>query len=57
MFNTAAKSKLNARAIAKRKRMTAKPYLTKPHPLGLKRGFSYDNIGELLARTEGEDYR
>jgi hypothetical protein len=34
----------------------AKPYRTKPRPLGLRRGFSYDNIGELLARVEGEDY-
>ena len=34
----------------------AKPYRTKPRPLGLRRGFSYDNVGELLARAEGEDY-
>lgn len=35
----------------------AKPYRTQARPLGLQRGFSYDNIGELLARAEGEDYR
>lgn len=35
----------------------AKPYRTYPRPLGLRRGFSYDNIGELLARAEGEDYQ
>ena len=35
----------------------AKPYRAKPLPLGLKKGFSYDNIGELLAQIEGEDYR
>ncbi len=35
----------------------AKPYRTQAHPLGLRRGFSYDNIGELLARMEGEDFR
>ncbi len=34
----------------------AKPYRTKPHPLGLRQGFSYDNISELLARAEGEDH-
>ena len=34
----------------------AKPYRTKPRPLGLRRGFSYDNIAELLARAEGEDH-
>ena len=34
----------------------SKRYRTKPRPLGLRRGFSYDNIGELLARVEGEDY-
>jgi hypothetical protein len=35
----------------------AKPYRTNPRPLGLRRGFSYDNIGELVARAEGEDYQ
>ena len=35
---------------------SAKPYRTKPRPLGLRRGLSYDNIGELLTRAEGEDY-
>jgi hypothetical protein len=35
----------------------AKPYRSKPLPLGLKPGFSYDNIGELLAQIEGEDYK
>lgn len=35
----------------------SKPYRTKGRPLGLRRGFSYDNIGELLARAEGEDYQ
>jgi hypothetical protein len=34
----------------------AKPYRTEPRPLGLREGFSYDNIGELLARVEGEDH-
>jgi hypothetical protein len=34
----------------------AKPYRTKARPLGLRQGFSYDNISELLARVEGEDH-
>ncbi len=34
----------------------AKPYRTKPRPMGLRQGFSYDNISELLARIEGEDH-
>jgi len=29
-------------------RSAAKPYRTKPHPLGLKQGLSYDNIADLL---------
>jgi len=33
-----------------------KRYRTKPRPLGLRAGFSYDNIAELLARAEGEDH-
>jgi len=34
----------------------AKSYRTEPRPMGLRRGFSYDNIAELLARAEGEDH-
>jgi hypothetical protein len=34
----------------------AKPYRTNPRPLGLREGFSYDNVSELLARIEGEDH-
>jgi len=34
----------------------AKQYRTNPRPLGLREGFSYDNISELLARAEGEDH-
>ncbi len=34
----------------------AKPYRTKPRSLGLREGFSCDNISELLARSEGEDH-
>jgi hypothetical protein len=34
----------------------ARPYRTKPHPMGLRPGLSYDNVAELLSRAEGEDY-
>jgi hypothetical protein len=34
----------------------SKPYRTTPRPMGLREGFSYDNIAELLARAEGEDH-
>jgi len=34
----------------------AKPYQTKPRRLGLRQGFSYDNISELIAAAEGEDH-
>jgi hypothetical protein len=34
----------------------AKPYVTKARPLGLRPGFSYDNISELLAAAEGEGH-
>ncbi len=34
----------------------ARAYRTKARPLGLRQGFSYDNIAELLARAEGEDH-
>ena len=35
----------------------AKPYRTKPHPMGLRKGFNYDNIGELLEQLEGPAYK
>jgi hypothetical protein len=35
----------------------AKPYRSQPLSLGLKPSYSYDNIGELLAQIEGEDYK
>jgi hypothetical protein len=34
----------------------AKPYRTKARPMGLRQGFSYDDIAELIARAEGEDH-
>jgi hypothetical protein len=34
----------------------AKPYHTESLPMGLRQGFSYDNIADLLARAEGEDH-
>jgi hypothetical protein len=34
----------------------ARPYTTKPRPMGLRQGFSYDNISELIAAGEGEDH-
>ena len=34
-----------------------KPYVTHPHALKLRPGFSLDNIGELLAEVEGENSR
>ncbi len=38
------------------KPLNAKRYQTKGRPLGLCGGLNYDNIAELLARTEGEDH-
>jgi hypothetical protein len=34
-----------------------KPYDYKPHKMGLRPGLSLDNIGELLAQVEGDDYK
>ena len=34
-----------------------KPFKVKSAKMGLRPGLSYDNIGELLAQAEGEDYR
>jgi hypothetical protein len=35
---------------------TSKPYRTQSRPLGLREGFSYDSIADLLALAEGEDH-
>lgn len=35
----------------------AKPYRMKARPLGLRPGLNLDNIGELLAQLEGENYK
>jgi hypothetical protein len=34
-----------------------KPYRTKPHAMGVRDGFSLDNIAELLAHIDGENRR
>jgi hypothetical protein len=39
------------------KPIKAKPYVTRPHQMGLRAGFNLDNIQELLAQAEGEDAR
>jgi hypothetical protein len=32
-------------------------YQTRPHAMGLRKGYDLDNIQELLAQIEGEDFR
>jgi hypothetical protein len=34
-----------------------RPYRMVPHAMGLRKGYSLDNISELLAQVEGEDFR
>jgi len=34
-----------------------RPYETKPHAMGLYQGRNLDNIQELIAHVEGEDFR
>lgn len=34
----------------------ARPYRTQPRAMGLRRGFSYDNISELIVSAEGEGH-
>ena len=34
-----------------------RPYKTKPSPMGLRQGRQLDNVQELLAQLEGEDFR
>ena len=39
------------------KPMKQRRYQTQPHAMGLRRGYSLDNIQELLAQVDGEDFR
>jgi hypothetical protein len=34
-----------------------KPYSTRPRPMGLRAGLAYDNIADLLASAESEDFK
>ena len=34
-----------------------RPYRTRPRAMGLRKGYSLDNIQELLAQAEGENFR
>lgn len=36
---------------------TPTPFSVRSRSLGIKEGVNYDNIGELLERIEGEDYK
>jgi hypothetical protein len=36
---------------------TRRTYVTRPHRLGLREGYSLDNMQELLSRMDGEDSR
>jgi hypothetical protein len=53
IVNEALRAGLNAIAVP----ADAVPYTTKPHKLKLKAGMNLDNISELLAQTDGEDFR
>lgn len=35
----------------------AKPYRTEPRPMGLRAGFKYDSVADLLAQSESEDFK
>lgn len=56
-FRTIINEALRAGLSAARMPADATPYQTKPHKLGLKAGRNLDNIQELLAHSEGEDFR
>jgi hypothetical protein len=34
-----------------------RPYRMVPHDMGLRTGYSLDNVADLLAHAEGEDFR
>ena len=55
-FKEVVNSALRIGLEALRKPAEGKPYQTKPRAMGLREGLNYDNIAELLARTEGEDH-
>jgi len=56
-FRTVINEALRAGLAAVATAPEARPYRTKPHKMGLKSGFTLDNIQELVARIEGEESR
>jgi hypothetical protein len=36
---------------------TQRPYQTEPHAMGLRPGYNLNNIQEVLAQAEGEDFK
>ena len=56
-FKTIVNEALRAGLDAVEKHAKKRPYTTDPHPMGLKAGRSLDNVQELLAQVEGEDFR
>ena len=56
-FKTVVNEALRAGLRETEKPAECRPYRTVARDLGLRPGFSYDNIAELLAQAEGEDFR
>lgn len=56
-FKTVVNEALRAGLDEVEKPATQRPYRTVPHAMGLREGYDLDNIQELLAQVEGEDYR
>ncbi len=43
--------------LAKKEAEKAKPFKVRARALGMREGFNYDNIGELLEQVEGADFK
>jgi len=56
-FKTGVNEALRAGMDHAEKPAKKRPYRTKPHRMGQRQGRNLDNIQELLARIEGEDFR
>lgn len=56
-FKTVVNEALRAGLKEVEKPAKRRPYRTIPHAMGLRKGYNLDNIQEVLAQADGEDFR
>ena len=56
-FKETVNETLRVGLISRRKGASPKPFKVRPKAMGLKPGYSYDKVWELIEQVEGPDYK